>query len=171
MFSHRNLGTPFPVTVEESLRAHHQSLAILLSPCKTQKKFGMFGSCQAMWVAVATSQHGREPWDPLLRESSHGVGTDASRAALGGGTGRGVPGEWQSLAHLRGAGSVGGTETGTELGTEQCRAAGGAMGAMGEQGTGIQVSWAGVAGRSGPFAKRREGYGAHGCLSVPPVRS
>lgn len=45
------------------------------------------------------------------------------------------------------------------------------MGAMGEQGTSIQVSWAGVPGGSGPFAKRREGCGAHRRLSVPPVWS
>uniref|UniRef100_A0A674HQN7 Myosin phosphatase Rho interacting protein n=1 Tax=Taeniopygia guttata TaxID=59729 RepID=A0A674HQN7_TAEGU len=72
-------------------------------------------------------------------ESSQRVGTDASRAALGGGAGWGVPGEWQSLAHLRGAGSVGSTESGTELGTARCRAAGGGMGATGEQGTSIQA--------------------------------
>lgn len=80
-------------------------------------------------------------------------------------------GEWQSVAHLRGAGSVGGTETGTESGTVQCWVAGGGMGAMGEQGTSIQVSWTGVMGGSGPFTKPREGCGAHRCLSVPPVWS
>lgn len=97
------------------------------------------------------------------------MGTDASQAALGGGTGRGVPGEWQSLAHLWGVGSVGCTEPGTQPGTERCWAAEGALGTMGEQGTSIQVSWAGATGGSGLFAKPREGCGAHRCLSVSPA--
>lgn len=85
--------------------------------------------------------------------------------------GRGVPGEWLSLAHLRGVGSVGCTETGTEPGMERCWAAGGAMETMGEQGTSIQVRWAAVTGGSGVLAKPREGCGAHRCPSVPPVWS
>lgn len=129
----------------------------------------MSGFSQATLVAVATFQHGGERWDPLLR-SPPSAWAQMRHGRLWVGA-RGVPGEWQSLAHLRGAGSVGGTESGTELGTEQCRAAGGGMGATGEQGTSIQVSWAGVMGGSRHFAKPREGCGAHRCLSVPPLWS
>lgn len=114
--------------------------------CKTEEKFGK-GGCKLPCPGHGCILARRGAVGAPAPKSSPRVGTDASRAPLGGGTGRAAGGaRWGSggaRLTLPGAGGVGSAGPGAE---RVPRRLGGGMGAMGEQGASTQVSMTGVAG-------------------------
>lgn len=171
-------GDPFPCrkdplkALPSSLVGHLQ-LLIFNFPfpsCKTEEKFRKDHCKRPCPGHTAGRGHipaRRGAVGAPAPKSSPRVGTGASRAPLGGGTGRVAGGARRGSGGTRltppGAGSVGGTEPGAERVPCRLEVGGGdGMGATGEQGASTQVSRTG-GGEEGEDTQRGSSPNPGGC--------
>lgn len=179
-------GDPFPCrrdplkALPSSLVGHLQLLIFNFPfpPRKTEEKFGKDRCkrpCPGHTAGRGRILARRGAMGAPAPKSSPRVGTGASRAPLGGGTGRVAGGARRGSGGTRltppGAGSVGGTEPGAERAPRRLEGGDG-MGATGEQGASTQVSRTGGGEERGGHTKGLFGESGGAavfarCLSVP----